>query len=121
MLGSGYVVDYVPIQYFDRVGKRRSGRSPIRWFLQLISRIALFRTAEVFLPLSGLLLLMALPGQARSWPSAESLMQAPPLSLQPASSWRRSDLAELIWTPGFRQGRNRGRFLSPATGQRPKF
>ena len=62
MLGSGYLVDYVPIQYFDRVGKSKI--RPIAdtfAFLQLISRIALyFAPLRVFLPLSGALLLMAL-------------------------------------------------------------
>ena len=62
MLTNGYLVDYVPIDYYARVG--RSKIKPIQDtlnFVQLILRIALyFAPLKIFLPLSGLLLLLAL-------------------------------------------------------------
>jgi glycosyltransferase involved in cell wall biosynthesis len=62
MLVNGYLVDYVPIDYYARVG--RSKIRPIRDtlnFVQLVLRIALyFAPLKVFLPLSILLLLLAL-------------------------------------------------------------
>ena len=62
MLTNGYLVDYVPINYHDRIG--RSKIRPIQDtlnFVQLVLRIALyFAPLKVFLPLSGLLLVLAL-------------------------------------------------------------
>ena len=62
MLTNGYLVDYLPINYHVRVG--RSKIRPIRdtiSFAQLILGIALyFAPLKIFLPLSGLLLLLAL-------------------------------------------------------------
>lgn len=61
MLTNGYLVDYVPIDYHARMG--RSKIRPIQAtlnFIQLVLRIALyFAPLKVFLPLSGLLLLLA--------------------------------------------------------------
>ena len=61
MLSNGYLVDYVPIDYSARVG--RSKIRPIRdtlGFFGLVLRIALyFAPLKVFLPLSGVLLLLA--------------------------------------------------------------
>jgi glycosyltransferase involved in cell wall biosynthesis len=62
MLTNGYLVDYLPINYHVRVG--RSKIRPIRdtiSFTQLILSIALyFAPLKIFLPLSGLLFLVAL-------------------------------------------------------------
>ncbi len=62
MLTNGYLVDYVPVNYHPRVGKSKI--RPIRDtlnFVQLILRIALyFAPLKFFLPLSGLLFLLAL-------------------------------------------------------------
>lgn len=62
MLTNGYLIEYVPINYRARVG--RSKIRPIRDtlnFIQLIFRIALyFAPLKIFLPVSGLLLLLAL-------------------------------------------------------------
>lgn len=62
MLTNGYLVDYVPINYHPRVGKSKI--KPVRDtlnFIQLILRIALyFAPLKFFLPLSGLLFLLAL-------------------------------------------------------------
>jgi len=61
MLVNGYLVDYVPINYYARIG--RSKIRPVRDtlnFVQLVLRIALyFAPLKVFLPLSVLLLLLA--------------------------------------------------------------
>ncbi|MBM4431411.1 MAG: glycosyltransferase family 2 protein [Chloroflexi bacterium] len=61
MLSNGYMVGYVPINYHPRVG--RSKIRPIQDtldFAQLILRIALyFAPLKIFLPLSGILLLLA--------------------------------------------------------------
>ncbi|MDA2932740.1 glycosyltransferase family 2 protein [Acidobacteria bacterium AH-259-D05] len=61
MLTNGYVVSYVPINYDTRVG--RSKFRPLRDtlnFVNLILRIALyFSPLKIFLPVSGLLLLLA--------------------------------------------------------------
>jgi glycosyltransferase involved in cell wall biosynthesis len=61
MLVNGYLIDYVPINYYARVG--RSKIKPIRDtlnFMQLVMRIALyFAPLKVFLPLSVFLLLLA--------------------------------------------------------------
>lgn len=58
---NGYVVDYFPINYYKRVG--RSKIRPIRDtanFVQLTLRIALyFAPLKIFLPLSALLILLA--------------------------------------------------------------
>jgi len=62
MLSNGYLIDYVPIDYHARTG--RSKFRPIRdtWNLvKLILRIALyFAPLKIFLPLSVLLLLLAI-------------------------------------------------------------
>ncbi len=62
MLANGYLVDYVPIDYHARIG--RSKIRPIQDtlnFVQLVLRIALyFAPLKIFLPVSGLLLLIAL-------------------------------------------------------------
>ena len=62
MLNNGYPVDYVPINYGARVG--RSKFRPIQDtfnFLGLVLRIALyFAPLKIFLPLSGILLLVAI-------------------------------------------------------------
>jgi len=61
MLTNGYLVGYVPINYDSRVG--RSKFRPLRdtvKFVNLILRIALyFSPLKIFMPLSGLLLLLA--------------------------------------------------------------
>ena len=61
MLTNGYLVGYLPINYDSRVG--RSKFRPLRdtvTFVNLILRIALyFSPLKIFLPLSGLLLLLA--------------------------------------------------------------
>ncbi len=61
-LTNGYLVGYVPINYHPRLGQSKI--RPIRDtlnFVQLILRIALyFAPLKIFLPLSGLLLLLAL-------------------------------------------------------------
>ena len=62
MLSNGYPVDYVPISYSTRVG--RSKFRPIQDtfnFLGLVLRIALyFAPLKIFLPISGILLLVAI-------------------------------------------------------------
>jgi glycosyltransferase involved in cell wall biosynthesis len=62
MLVNGYLVDYMPINYHTRVG--RSKIRPIQDtlnFIQLTMRMALyFAPLKIFLPLSGLLILIAL-------------------------------------------------------------
>lgn len=62
MLTNGYLVEYEPIDYHARVGKSKI--RPIRDtlnFVQLILRIALyFAPLKLFLPLSGLLLVLGL-------------------------------------------------------------
>lgn len=62
MLMNGYLVNYVPINYHARIG--RSKIRPVQDtlnFVQLVLRIALyFAPLKVFLPLSGLLLMLAL-------------------------------------------------------------
>ncbi len=61
MLTNGYLVDYVPINYYARVG--RSKIRPIQdtlHFTELVWRIALyFAPLKVFMPVSTLLLLLA--------------------------------------------------------------
>jgi glycosyltransferase involved in cell wall biosynthesis len=61
MLTNGYMVDYVPVNYYARVG--RSKIRPIQDtlnFVQLTLRIALyFAPLKIFLSLSGLLFLLA--------------------------------------------------------------
>ena len=61
MLTNGYLVDYVPINYHARIG--RSKIRPLQDtlnFVQLVLRIALyFAPLKVFLPFSGLLLVLA--------------------------------------------------------------
>lgn len=61
MLTNGYLVDYLPIDYYPRLG--RSKIRPMRDtlnFVQLTLRIALyFAPLKIFLPLSGLLFLLA--------------------------------------------------------------
>lgn len=62
MLTNGFLVDYVPIEYYARVG--RSKIKPLQDtlnFVQLILRIPLyFAPLKVFLPLGGLLFLLGL-------------------------------------------------------------
>lgn len=61
MLTNGYIIDYVPIEYFQRVGKSKI--RPIRDtlnFVQLVLRIALyFAPLKIFLPISLLLIVVA--------------------------------------------------------------
>lgn len=61
MLTNNYLVDYVPIDYHARIGKSKI--RPIQdtlGFAQLALRIALyFRPLKLFLPLSGLLVVLA--------------------------------------------------------------
>jgi len=61
MIRHGYLVEFTPIEYYKRVG--RSKIRPISdtlGFLRLIGRIALyFAPLKVFIPLSGLLFLLA--------------------------------------------------------------
>jgi len=69
MLTNGYLVDYVPIDYYARVG--RSKIKPIQDtlnFVQLILRIALyFAPLKIFLPLGGVLMLLAVAWGLFSW------------------------------------------------------
>ena len=62
MLTNGYLIEYVPIEYFPRVGKSKI--RPIRDtlnFIQLVLRIALyFAPLKIFLPISGFLMLVSL-------------------------------------------------------------
>lgn len=62
MISNGYLVDYVPIDYYARVGKSKI--RPVRDtlnFIRLVWRIALFfAPLKFFLPLSGFLFLLAL-------------------------------------------------------------
>lgn len=62
MLTSGYLVDHIPIEYHDRVG--RSKIRPLQdtmHFIRLILSIALHvAPLKIFLPLSGLLFLLAM-------------------------------------------------------------
>ena len=71
MLRHGYLVEFTPIEYYRRVG--RSKIRPISdtlGFLRLISRIALyFAPLKVFIPLSGLLFLLAV-----SWAAISNLV-----------------------------------------------
>lgn len=61
MLTNGYTVEYLPVEYYRRVGKSKI--RPIRDtlnFIQLILRIALyFAPLKIFLPLSGMIMLLA--------------------------------------------------------------
>jgi glycosyltransferase involved in cell wall biosynthesis len=62
MLTNGYLVEYVPINYHARVGssKIRPIQDTIN-FVQLVLRIALyFKPLKVFVPISGVMLLLAL-------------------------------------------------------------
>jgi len=62
MLSNGYIVEFIPIDYYERVG--RSKFRPIGDtfnFVSLVMRIALYFTPlKVFLPLSGLMLVLAI-------------------------------------------------------------
>ena len=62
MMSNGYLLDYVPIDYHPRVG--RSKIRPVQDtlnFIGLVLRIALyFAPLKIFLPLSGLLLALAI-------------------------------------------------------------
>ena len=69
MLTNGYRVEYVPINYHPRVGtsKIRPIRDTLN-FMQLVARIALyFVPLKIFLPLSGLLMLLAVGWALFSW------------------------------------------------------
>jgi len=61
MLTNGYLVDYIPINYHARQGKSKI--KPVQdtlRFMQLVARIALYFTPlKIFIPLSGVLLLLA--------------------------------------------------------------
>jgi glycosyltransferase involved in cell wall biosynthesis len=61
MLTNGYLVDYVPINYYARVGSSKI--RPVQdtlYFVQLVSRIALyFAPLKIFLPASAFFLLLA--------------------------------------------------------------
>jgi glycosyltransferase involved in cell wall biosynthesis len=68
MLTNGYLVDYIPIDYHVRIGnsKIRPVRDTLN-FLQLVFRIALyFAPLKIFLPLSGVILLLGLVWAATS-------------------------------------------------------
>ena len=69
MLSNGYLVDYIPVNYHARVG--RSKIRPIQDtfnFVRLILSIALyFAPLKVFLPLSSILMLLALGWGLFSW------------------------------------------------------
>jgi glycosyltransferase involved in cell wall biosynthesis len=69
MLSNGYMVGYVPINYHPRVG--RSKIRPIQDtpdFTQLILRVALyFVPLKIFLPISGILFLLAVAWGLFSW------------------------------------------------------
>lgn len=68
MLTNGYLVDYVPIDYHARIGssKIRPIRDTLN-FLQLVLRIALyFAPLKIFLPLSGVIMLLGLAWAATS-------------------------------------------------------
>lgn len=61
MLTNGYLIDYVPIEYHARIGKSkiRPIRDTLR-FINLVLRIALyFAPLKIFLPLSGILMTLA--------------------------------------------------------------
>jgi glycosyltransferase involved in cell wall biosynthesis len=62
MLTNGYLVEYLPIEYYARVGKSKI--RPIQDtlnFVQLVMKIALyFAPLKIFLPISGILLLLAI-------------------------------------------------------------
>lgn len=62
MLINGYLVDYVPIDYYARVGRSKIRPIPDTLnFMQLALRIALyFAPLKIFLPISLLLLLLAM-------------------------------------------------------------
>ena len=62
MLINGYLVDYVPIDYYARVGRSKIRPIPDTLnFMQLSLRIALyFAPLKIFLPISLLLLLLAM-------------------------------------------------------------
>lgn len=68
MLTNGYLIEYLPIEYYSRVGKSKI--RPVQDtlnFIQLVLRIALyFAPLKIFLPLSILLLLTALVWGAAS-------------------------------------------------------
>ncbi len=69
MLVNGYLVDHVPINYFPRIGtsKIRPVQDTLN-FLQLVLRIALyFAPLKIFLPLSGILMLLAFGWGGFSW------------------------------------------------------
>ena len=61
MLTNGYLVGYIPIEYYSRVGNSKI--KPVKdtlHFLELVLRIALyFAPLKVFLPASGFLMLLA--------------------------------------------------------------
>ena len=67
-LTNGYLVDYIPIDYHERIGssKIRPVRDTLN-FLQLVLRIALyFAPLKIFLPLSGVIILLGLIWAATS-------------------------------------------------------
>lgn len=69
MLSNGYLVDYVPINYHARVGtsKIRPIHDTLN-FIQLVLRIALyFVPLKIFLPLSGILLLISIAWGLATW------------------------------------------------------
>jgi len=69
MLTNGYLIEYVPIDYFPRIG--RSKIRPVQDtlnFIQLTLRMALyFAPLKIFIPLSGLLTLAAVSWGFFSW------------------------------------------------------
>ena len=69
MLTNGYQVEFLPINYFARVGKSkiRPIHDTVNFFL-LVTRIALyFVPLKIFLPLSGMLLVLAAIWGFYSW------------------------------------------------------
>ncbi len=68
-LTNGYLVDYVPTEYFPRVGysKLKPFRDTLN-FVQLIVRVALyFAPLKIFLPFGGALMLLAIGWGLFSW------------------------------------------------------
>jgi polyisoprenyl-phosphate glycosyltransferase len=61
-MANGYSVHYVPIEYAERAGRSKFHwrRDTSRYVLQVIRMVMTFNPLRVFLPLGGLLLLLAL-------------------------------------------------------------
>ena len=61
-MANSYLVRYVPIEYSERAGRSKFHwrRDTARYLLQVVRMVMTFNPLRVFLPLGGLLLLMAL-------------------------------------------------------------